>query len=254
MHDTQSRPAQGLLHKISLDAQTSEPYYLQLKRQINALIASGELPAGSSLPSERVLADALQVSRTTVKRCYNDLRDEQQLRTHGRGGTQVQAPRSPALVRRQGFTAEMKALGLQASSQLLERTRIKDHRIAELFGAPPTRSFLKIVRLRLADQVPLAREQAWFDLDLVPAMAHWDGLKSTTEFLRAHSAVPLAQAEQTIEAVLSQPNEDEVFGFAAPAPCLLLKRKITNSSGQTVAYAERTFRGDAYAYRHTVLA
>ena len=61
MNATKTAPTGSLLSKLSLDSQTSEPYYLQLKRQINALIASGELPAGTSLPSERLLAEALQM-------------------------------------------------------------------------------------------------------------------------------------------------------------------------------------------------
>lgn len=94
-HAAPLRPQTGaaskcILTKLQLDSQTSEPYYQQLKRQIQCLINSGDLSRGSNLPSERVLAEALQVSRTTIKRCYNDLRHAQLLSTHGRGGTQVQ--------------------------------------------------------------------------------------------------------------------------------------------------------------------
>ena len=66
-------PWQSLL----LSHETSEPYYRQLQRQIKQLISSGKTPGGSSLPSERDLASALGLSRTTVKRCYDELRGHQ---------------------------------------------------------------------------------------------------------------------------------------------------------------------------------
>ena len=46
--------------------------------------------------------------------------------------------------------------------------------------------------------------------------------------------------------------EAAAFGFAAPAPCLLMKRKTLSRAGQVVEYVEGTFRGDAYAYRLTL--
>lgn len=244
-------PGEGILGRLSLNPQTSEPYYAQLKRQITALIATGELPAGSNLPSERVLAEALQVSRTTVKRCYNDLRNENQLSTHGRGGTQVQPPIHvrPALGKLKGFTEEMREQGMTASTHLVEHVQIQDRAIASIFGRPSTSTFLKLVRIRLADNVPMTREIAWYDLTLVPSMAQWDGIGSAYAFLRDQCGVTLAEAEQSIEAVLSQEDESAAFGFAEPSPCLLLKRKTMSATGKLAEYVEGTFRGDAYAYR-----
>ncbi|MPN60456.1 HTH-type transcriptional repressor DasR [bioreactor metagenome] len=59
----------------------------------------------------------------------------------------------------------------------------------------------------------------------------------------------MADAEQSIEAVMSSPQEMEAFGFDAPMPCLLIKRKSMDAEGRLIEYVEGTFRGDAYAYR-----
>ena len=40
------------------------------------LIVDGRLPVGARLPSERALADALRVSRTTVTAAYTQMRDD----------------------------------------------------------------------------------------------------------------------------------------------------------------------------------
>ncbi len=249
--DTAETAPAGIVAQLQLDPKTSEPYYQQLKRQIQALIHSGALANGSNLPSERVLADALRVSRTTIKRCYNDLRHAQLLSTHGRGGTQVQASQKsfPPSGKHKGFAEDMRERGLAASTQLLAFDVVQDRAVAAVFGRPSVSRFAKLVRLRLANGQPLAREVAWYDLALAPAMAAWDRRGSVYAYLQTQCGLALADAEQTIEAVISGEAETRVFQYAVPAPCLLLKRKSFNHSHQLVEYVESTYRGEAYAYR-----
>src|SRR5262245_3780074 len=54
----------------------SGPAYQGLADGIRLLIVDGRLPVGAQLPSERALADALRVSRTTVTAAYTQLRDD----------------------------------------------------------------------------------------------------------------------------------------------------------------------------------
>ena len=241
-----------LLDRLRLEARSSEPYYLQLHRQIEALVQSGELPADSSMPSERDLADALGVSRATVKRTYDGLRRAQLLLSKGRrGGTAVHGtPRvSPVLRELTGFTDEMRELGLVPSTQVLERAVVADRVVASVFGRPATAAFLRLVRLRLADGVPMSREVAWYDLAVAPALADWPGDGSAYAFLRQDCGIDLSWADQSVDAVTSSAVETAVFDFAAPAPCLRLKRLTYTADRQLVEYAEGTFRGDAYRYR-----
>ncbi|MGN0073386.1 MAG: GntR family transcriptional regulator [Coriobacteriales bacterium] len=52
------------------------PIYLQIRQQLIAAIASGELQAGYKLPSVRQLASELGVNMHTVNKAYAVLRDE----------------------------------------------------------------------------------------------------------------------------------------------------------------------------------
>ena len=76
----------------------------------------------------------------------------------------------------------------------------------------------------------------------------WVGQGSIYQYLQGVCNIRLANAEQTIEAVVSSEEEALVFGFEQPGPCLLLKRKTYSTSGQIIEYVEGTFRGDAYTY------
>lgn len=58
----------------------SGPAYQGLADGLRMLIVDGRLPVGAQLPSERALADALRVSRTTVTAAYAQMRDDGYLR------------------------------------------------------------------------------------------------------------------------------------------------------------------------------
>lgn len=241
----------ALVDRLKLSDATSEPYYLQLKRQLELLIENGQLAHGAPLPSERALAEALQLSRTTVKRCYDALREAQRLSSSGRGGTVVQAPPrvSPIMGRLKGFTEEMRELGMTASTRVMEHEVVRERTMASIFLRPSTATFLRLVRVRLADKTPMSREVAWYDLSAAPALEYWDTSGSAYAYLQEKCAIKLTRAEQSIEAVMSSSTESEVFGFTEPGPCLLIKRRSYSATNQLIEYVEGTFRGDAYAYR-----
>lgn len=246
-----NEPYPDLFNRLQLNDQTSEPAYQQLVRQLNALIEAGDLVTGHNLPSERVLAEALQISRTTVKRCYDELRSIQRLSTHGRGGTVVQGPPrvNPTMGKLKGFTEEMREQGKVASTRVLAYEVVCERTIACIFKRPSASPFLRLVRLRLADNVPMTREVAWYDLTAAPALESWDTNGSAYAFLQDKCGIKLAYADQTFESVMSSTEEADVFGFIAPQPCLLLKRHTYSTQDQLIEYVEGTFRGDAYVYK-----
>lgn len=61
---------------IAISYQSGQPIYEQIKYQIRAQILSGELKAGTMLPSIRMLAKELKIGIITAKRAYDDLSTE----------------------------------------------------------------------------------------------------------------------------------------------------------------------------------
>ena len=61
---------------LAVDGALEEPLYLQIRNQIVAGIATGELEPGQALPSVRSLASDLGINLHTVNKAYAVLRDE----------------------------------------------------------------------------------------------------------------------------------------------------------------------------------
>ncbi|MDR3662336.1 MAG: PLP-dependent aminotransferase family protein [Mycobacterium sp.] len=84
----------------------SGPAYVGLADAIRLLIVDGRLPVGARLPSERALAEALRVSRTTVTAAYARLQEEGylQARRGARSTTALPQSSPPAGSRDTGAT------------------------------------------------------------------------------------------------------------------------------------------------------
>lgn len=244
----------SLIDRLRLRDGTAQPMYQQIEQQIRALIERGTLAPGDTLPAERTLAEGLGISRATAQRSYLELRRQGLIGSHGRLGYIVEGGRErlvPGMDRLKGFTEEMRELGRTPSSDIIERATVTDRSIASIFGKPSNAAFLRLVRVRRGDGVPLSREVAWYDLAAGPWLAEADLSGSVYALLQEHG-LGLAHCEQTIEAATPNAEECTVFGYQEPQPCLLIKRRSRDREGTLVEYVEGLFRGDAYVYRLTL--
>jgi DNA-binding transcriptional regulator YhcF (GntR family) len=103
---------------ITLDKSSSEPLQSQISSQIARAIRSGTIPGGVRLPSSRVMARLLGVSRNTVLAAFDALASDDLLRGERGAGMRVQNERAPEVswfglkdvIRASGFPAKVVAL------------------------------------------------------------------------------------------------------------------------------------------------
>lgn len=76
---------------IIISNNRDKPIYEQITSQIKKMIMSGELTAGTSLPSMRALAKSIHVSVITVQRAYEELQRDGFIETEVGRGTYVLA-------------------------------------------------------------------------------------------------------------------------------------------------------------------
>ena len=74
---------------VRVNRKRPESMTRQIREQLNDLIDRGELIAGTLLPSERELANTLNVARNVVRGAYEQLMDTGKLVSEGRKGRSV---------------------------------------------------------------------------------------------------------------------------------------------------------------------
>ena len=130
-------------------ANRSGPAYHGLADAVRLLIVDGRVPVGARLPSERALADALRVSRTTVTAAYTQLRDDGYLNARRGARSTTALPVSPAASASPApATANLAAATFAAPATVVARAFAEAaeqvspylHDIGiELLGVPPLR-------------------------------------------------------------------------------------------------------------------
>lgn len=112
---------------IVLDPGAAEPPYDQVKRQIAASVANGDLKPGDKLPTVRRLATELGLAANTVARAYRELEASGVVDTRGRAGTFVSGDDASRAARQAAaeFADTARSLGLSRD----EAVALVDHAI-----------------------------------------------------------------------------------------------------------------------------
>ena len=74
---------------VRVNRKRPESMTRQIREQLDELIDAGTLAAGTLLPSERDLANTLNVARNVVRGAYEQLMEMGKLRSEGRRGRSV---------------------------------------------------------------------------------------------------------------------------------------------------------------------
>jgi len=116
--------------RITIDPDSEVPPYEQLRSQIAAQAAAGDLPAGTRLRTVRQTATDLGLAVNTVARAYRELEADGVVVTEGRRGTFV---RSGALAGTTGVAADARraATAYVTSARRLGLTRAEALRLVD---------------------------------------------------------------------------------------------------------------------------
>lgn len=78
-----------LSEQIKLDFRASDPLYLQIAKQVEQMVAQGDLKVGDQLPTVRELATELRINFNTVARAYRVLDEARLISTQRGRGTYI---------------------------------------------------------------------------------------------------------------------------------------------------------------------
>lgn len=236
-----------------LNEKSSKPYYEQIKEYILYRINHGELSPHDRVPSERSLSEQFGVSRLTVGKALKQLVLEGKLYTQvGKGTFVSEMSIDQRLDWLTSFSEEMEKRGQAPSSRIIEAATIPASKLlAQRLDIPVSVAVIKLKRVRLANEQPVALESAYLIAGFCEGiLARFDfSRESLYHVLQTHYNVRLVAAEQELEARLATPEEAQMLGIGACSPVLSITRVTYGDTDRPVEYVESAYRGDRYKFR-----
>lgn len=230
------------------------PLHDQVREAIEAQILSGDLPAGARLQSERDLAGRLGVSRVTVRRALDALKDEGLIRAEPGCGRFVE---DAALVEPPNallsFTELGARRGLPATAKVIaSRVRPASLEEAELAAIAPGAALFELQRLRMLDGVAVAIDQARVPLALAPAVEQADFRTTSLYALLDEAGAGVVRADYTTEARAAEPAQARRLGLGVGDALLFARTTGYDARGRVVELGETFYRGDRYRFHATL--
>jgi GntR family transcriptional regulator len=232
-----------------LDKNSFTPMYFQIQTQLLRVIQSGQLRAGDPLPSEEELSRVYGVSRMTSRQALQALKSQGFASRHKGQGTFVSQPKvEKDITHLCGFTAEMRALGMKPSSQVLQSTTIPaTAELASKLSLQAGSPVFYLQRLRLADDLPVAIDEVWLSQKRFPGLEEMDFSRvSLYQTLRERYDIRVSRADEILEARSALRREAELIGIPPRSSLLVISRILWNMDGTPVELAHSIYRGDRY--------
>src|SRR5262245_28670201 len=219
--------------------------YREIERYLRTLVEAAS--PGDPLPSEAELCERFSVSRMTVRQALQELTNDGLVeRRRGQGTFVAHRPvhRRPGVFL--SFTEEMNRRGVHATSRLLTAGMDDPRRPEALdLGLAPDSQVVRIVRVRLADGVPVALEDAALLPELRDVLDEDLGRGSLHSALEKRGVVA-TRATGTITARLARSSETALLDLAPQSALLVELRILFDQTGRVFERTETCYVADRY--------
>jgi GntR family transcriptional regulator len=234
---------------VPLDKNSFTPLYFQIQTQLMKMIESGQLRVGDPLPSEEELSRIHGVSRMTSRQALQALKNQGFASRHkGKGSFVLQPKVEKDITHLSGFTAEMSALGLKASSKVLDSRIVPaPAEIASRLQIEVGAAAFQLNRLRFADSLPVAIEELWLPAAQFAGIEKLDFAKSSLyQTLRERYGIRVGSADEILEARSASKQEAALLDVAPRSSLLVISRTLVSVEGRPIETARSIYRGDRY--------
>ncbi len=226
-----------------------QPKYLQIHARLHDRISSGQWPAGSSLPSQRELADEFGVSLMTLRQALQLLIDDGLVDTRHGSGTYVAARYSYDLGHLRSFATDLAEQGAEISTRLLAAEAIvPPGPVGARLGDPAM--VFRLRRLRLVGGRPLIVQTSYLPAPLLPdaligAIEHGDlGHRGLYTMLADHG-LAVTRASETITPTTLGRQDASDLGRPEASLALLSHRTSFTVTGVPVVDDHALLPGDS---------
>ncbi|MCW2824496.1 MAG: hypothetical protein JWQ91_1413 [Aeromicrobium sp.] len=239
---------EALGDKPDLSASTADPSHARITTWLMGRISGGWVLTGDKLPPEAELAEALGVSRMTLRQALGSLEGQGWIaRKRGRsGGSFVREPRVPVdLTGLPGFTEQMRRANVRAGARVV-RTGVVDPTPEVSAGLELVRGqrVIEIVRVRSARREPLALEETYLPEHLFPGLLDRNLNASLYALMRDHYALSPQSAQEWLEPEIASVEQATLLGVEPGSALMLVTRRARAANGIAVEFAHDRYRSD----------
>lgn len=228
------------------------PLYRQLAARIRRQIADGAFRPGDRLPSETELCERYAVSRITVRAAMDLLVDAGLVRRQRGKGTFVTAPLvEQELIRLTDFVEDMVVAGLTPASRVLSMAEEPaPGEVAGRLQLPAETPVVRIERLRLADEMPIAFDVTYLPLRYGHLLKRQEMDHETIyHVFETQYRIPVVSGTFLIEAAKATPEMAAELRVERGAPLLVIARTSYTEGHDPIYYQRRYYRADRVRYR-----
>ncbi|WP_432135137.1 GntR family transcriptional regulator [Streptomyces sp. bgisy154] len=236
------------------------PLYLRVAEELRARIESGELPAGTRLPSVADISRQYGGSNSVATGAYKVLVEEGLVVSRHGAGHYVRSSETPELlVRRHQRRSEDSPFAEGAAKQGAvgtwrheSTTEQATETVAARLGIEPGAAVMHTSYTYLADDQPVQLAESWEPLDVtgssliaLPEVGPYAGVGVAAR-MRVIS-IEVGDPVEKVRARMATRTEAQALGMTPPGPVLFIERTYYDqASGRAVETADIVMRGDRW--------
>lgn len=227
------------------------PIYIEIQRDLERQIATGELRPGDRIPTETELVETYNCSRMTVNRAISNLANSGIVIRKRRSGTFVAMPRvtEPLLsitdIKTEVLTID-RAYDFKIESSTVSRVSeaFDVARLGLAIGTP----IRTIELVHFADNLPFVMETHVINLDAVPAAEHMDFSRIPPGSWLLEN-VPWTEGEHSIRAISADLLTSRKLRVSPDSACVSIARRVWRDE-RLISFVRLVYPGE----RHRFLA
>jgi GntR family transcriptional regulator len=229
--------------------------------ELSKRITQGHYAAGQRFPSERELAEELNISRVTIRAALLRLQAENLVDIIPRGGAFVRSPSTKAIIasgpelKQSGsFIRAMEHQGRQTFVRFIEPSSIMPtgNEIGAKMSTDPSTSVLRRYRIHLVERVPYRILDSYYLASLVSDLLGKDeGYIPLFKWLREHTRVRAAQARERLNCRMPSVEEASFLNISRGQPIVDMDRWVWGDDGTLFEYTHIVANGALHEFAYS---
>jgi GntR family transcriptional regulator len=224
----------------------SLPVYKQIEMKITERIYNGEYPVKSFLPSENEFAKEFEVTRKTIRKALNVLKEQGTIESFPGKGYKVSSFQwEQSLLQFYSFGRNIASDSQKHKTKLINLDKINGLKDIDEVA---NKQLWKITRLRIIDGIPLILETSYIPQELMPTVNEESVKQNSLYDILEEKGVNIIKAKEYLEPVLPSLEAQQLMDIDNDQPLFQTLRYTYNSNSEIIEIRESLIRGDHFCF------